>query len=246
MPSSVVPRGVSVDLGEEELEMTFQIALVGSDGLVVGSDRKMVYRTQERNGAPYSQPSASDKFTQSADASIVCFFAGGPQAKSIADLIVTECKPDQHLAAWHNDLRKTAEMLPADSYGAEIIVIRAQRGDIALINKTGQIVGVSPVDGARCTGVTVKCRFFVEAFWEKTHVEGLRQLALIALQNAASERSESVGFGFNLMLLKDGNARWEEFSENDGRVLAICDQFRQQVRHSIFGFAEESGNARIP
>ena len=53
MPSSVVPRGVSVDLGEEELEMTFQIALVGSDGLVVGSDRKMVYRTQERNRAPY-------------------------------------------------------------------------------------------------------------------------------------------------------------------------------------------------
>jgi len=233
MLSSVCSRGMSVDLGEEELEMTFQIALVGSDGLVVGSDRKMAYRTQEQNGKANWQFSDSDKFTQNTDGSIVCFFAGGPHAKSVADLVVTKCDPSQNLPEWHNSLRETAQTIRAHSQGDEIIVVRSQQRDVCLINKVGDAASLSPIDGARCTGVIAKCRFLVEAFWERASVQGLRHLALVAMQYAACERSESVGLGFNLLVLEDGNVKWEKYTENDDRILSICDQFQHQIRQSL-------------
>ena len=68
-----------IEIAEGELQMTFQVALIGSDGLIVGSDRRQVYSTPgtfENHGA--LQPGEICKFSKGPNEEIICAFAGGP------------------------------------------------------------------------------------------------------------------------------------------------------------------------
>src|SRR5271157_5270562 len=65
----------------DDFAMTFQIVLVGQDGIVLGSDRLFVERglrdLMQRKRQSY-RPTTNSKFYVSADELTVCAFAGGP------------------------------------------------------------------------------------------------------------------------------------------------------------------------
>jgi hypothetical protein len=219
---------------EEDSLMTFQVALVGSDGLLVGSDRKCAYRSQEPERGAFLQFEEGAKYVESEG--LVCFFAGGPQAQSIADAVVRRgALHELSVPAWRADLQKTGEMIRANSIGDEVIVVRfsTSNADAALINKKEDAVSVSAIPQHLCTGVNVYARFLTEEFWSNRSVDSLRKLALIAMGYAAKERPTEVGCGFDLMVLKDGKVGWESYTEDDSRIRSACYDFNLHARIAL-------------
>ena len=67
--------------------MTFQVALIGREGPVIGSDRLTNRQTQDEaftNQSPTIEMGHQEKFITSDDGSLVCFFAGGPNCQNVA------------------------------------------------------------------------------------------------------------------------------------------------------------------
>jgi hypothetical protein len=58
------------------LQMTLQVVLVGSNGMLVGSDRKCVYRSQEPNRAAFFQFEEGSKFVPGRDGDMFQVGAG--------------------------------------------------------------------------------------------------------------------------------------------------------------------------
>lgn len=216
--------------------MTFQVALVATNGMVVGSDRKIAYQTRERSDRPWDRQASTDKkLVRKDDDSIVCFFAGGPQAISIANAVI--CHADAstlNVSEWHSQLERAANSVLSKSIGDEVIVVRPSVGDVALINKFAGETSVSPIPDRRCTGIIAKCRFLTELFWRDSDVAGCRQLALILLHFASIERPESVGDGYDLLIVENGVYRWERIPPDSKEVLDLAVEFSKAVDRSIF------------
>lgn len=229
MTSSILPLGLAVDLGIEEREMTFQIALFGSDGLLVGSDKKIINQSVEVAGNKHtrdSQFSTGSKISRNSKGTIICFYAGGSESKSIADKVAVECNPaESNITEWHYHLRETARTVSAEPIGVpplmnSVLVIRPLIPDIALISKYGDRTSVSPqIPDKICTGVQAKSYFLVEQFWRKIPVDRLKTLMLGALGYAAIERPESVGNGFDVLTIKDGITLPLETFEPDSPIV---------------------------
>jgi hypothetical protein len=224
-------------LTEEDIEMTFQVALVGSNGIVVASDRKVTYQTRERSTLPWDrQISVDRKYVCKDDDSIVCFFAGGSQSLSIANAVI--CRADaslKNVSDWHSELQKAADSVVAKSTGDEVMVIRPFVGDVALINRFASDATVSPIPDRRCTGVIAKCRFLTQLFWRESTVSELRRLALILLHFASTERPESVGDGYDLLVVENGKVKWEKEKPLDSEeVQELVLKFSRAIDQSIF------------
>jgi|SRR5271170_884812 len=77
---SEIKRSYSVDETFEIPPMTLQVALIGTDGIVVGIDRLMTYQTREPSEPnPATQVAQLFKFVKTPDEGIVCTFAGGEE-----------------------------------------------------------------------------------------------------------------------------------------------------------------------
>jgi hypothetical protein len=225
---------------EEDIEMTFQVALVGSNGIVVASDRKIAYQTRERSDRPWDrQTSVGPKFACKDDNSIVCFFAGGSQAISIANAVV--CQVDAstpNISDWHSQLERAANSVIAKSTADEVMVVRPFVGDVTLIYKSASEPSVSSIPDRRCTGIIAKCRFLTELFWRESTVSELRRLALILLHFASTERPESVGGGYDLLIVENGKVKWEKEKPLDSEeVQELVLKFSRAIDQSIFSSA---------
>jgi hypothetical protein len=212
----------------EEMLMTFQVALIATDGIIVGSDRRIAVRS----GRDW-QFMAGSKFVSRQDETVICAGAGGPQAQAIAQDIVNRSDPSQRFTEWCESIRKIAESVSGNSVGDEVLVIRKDEPDAVLVNRTGQTATTCRVEDRICTGVTTTARFLTQHFWEPVSTESLKKLALLALDYAARERPSEVGEGFDLLLLKAGNATWERYSADDGSIRAIREGFQAKVRSSL-------------
>src|SRR5579863_9029294 len=86
----------------KELLVTFQIALVGIDGLVVGSDRRSLHFSSpdEPSSEGAIQPDEVCKFIKSTDEDVICAHAGGPFSEVWARAIVTRCVPVKNDVDW--------------------------------------------------------------------------------------------------------------------------------------------------
>jgi len=207
--------------------MTFQVALVGEDGLVVGSDRKILY---VRNEVPSSvkdvQVNSGPKHTENDE--VVCFYAGGSQGFDIAQEIVNHASPERSSSERCENLRRITDDFRSPARGEEILVVRKAQGDLVLINRTDEGARTSPVHEHRCTGVATRSAILVQQFWKRLPVERLRRLALIVMEYAARERPQEVGNGFDLLTVaRDGSPEWEFFTPNDSRVIRIVDEFER-------------------
>jgi hypothetical protein len=217
---------------DEELSMTFQIALVATDGIILGSDRKIHVKSVEDKRAHF-QFTEGDKIVFSRDNSVICGIAGGPQAQRLADKIAAEAKPDQSPANWRNSLRTLAELVKGNSQYDEVLVIRSNVPDIALVNRTGTDIGVLGINDRICTGIPATARFLIQHFWRPDPAELLKRLVLLALDYAAKERPSEVGFGFDLVIATD-QVRQEAYYPDDPVIVSIREEFGYAVRRAIY------------
>jgi hypothetical protein len=230
IPQSFTP----IDPLEDGL-MTFQVCLVGNDGIILGSDRRVAVRGSESGRQTGWQFMAGSKFLATENESVICSFAGGPQAQSIALEIVRKAPNRNPLgrpqdATWQSFLRDTAELVAGNSVGDEVLVVRTDECDAALVTRSGLIAGVCRIEERICTGVTATARFLTQHFWKPNSVESLKPLALLTLDYAARERPSEVGFGFDLMLLRKGSRPvWELYAADDDRIIGLRERFHATV-----------------
>src|SRR5208283_1710310 len=83
----------------EDFGMTFQLALISQDGVVLGSDRLFIERIPADSQNSTSrrrtlfQRTYAKKTRISKNRNVVCVFAGGGYSQTIADNIVLDCDP---------------------------------------------------------------------------------------------------------------------------------------------------------
>jgi hypothetical protein len=221
----------------EEEPMTFQVVLEGTDGLIVGSDKRVGVRSSDaRTGG--IQFMRGTKFKKTKDESMICFIAGGPQALQVATAIIAKANAN-HLgeprdAEWPGFLEEAANTVTSNSVGDEVIVIRKAIPDAYLVTRSGRDVGCAQITQRLCTGVNVTARFLTQHFWQALPVERLKPLALLALDFAAQESPSLVGFGFDVLTIRNGGTTWEEYSEDDKRIREVRDGFKTSVLSSVF------------
>jgi len=218
--------------------MTFQVALIGSDGLIVGSDRKTVYRSPNQyiTRGRSLQFNSDTKFATKEDNSIVCFYAGGPQSSSIANAILTKADSSLDEHQWHYSLEEIAASVPGNSVDDEVLVVRKSNPKfVSLLTRYNQIASSCKIEDKICTGVPLTARFITEHLWERRPVAELQSLALLVLASAAVEHPSAVGRGFDLMTLRERSIVFERYEENDPQVIAICNRFKRATLDAIYG-----------
>jgi hypothetical protein len=200
---------------EEEFGMTFQVALIGSDGLVCASDRKFVDYHWTRPDAKYAgertqrgQKMASTKFVFSGDQTLACAYAGGDQSKNLADAIITNCHPGgQSLDQWERYIKSaTKEIHGSGSQSMdEVIVIRRDdcRTAIRLMKLEPRDSSTLAIEQSICTGdLSGAAQFLVEHLWQPgMSIIDLERLALLTLAYASKENPSGIGEGADVLTL---------------------------------------------
>jgi hypothetical protein len=222
------------NLDIEDSEMTFQVGLVGSDGLIVGSDRKVTHMPPNSTSG-YAQFDNQRKFETSTDEAIICAWSGThSQGQRMAREIVGL---DPHLSdiAWVRTLDKLSQ--PTIHGVTQLIVVRKHRpGHIVWINRGGSEGSAARVETHICAGKKLYASFLPGNFLEeKRTVDELRNLALLTLDYGASEAPTNVGGGYDLMILRSaGKVEWEHYGEHDGRVCALRGEYEQAARKILY------------
>jgi hypothetical protein len=219
----------------DEFGMTFQVVLIGADGVVLGSDR--LFAERGLRGALGIGKNFSKKIYISDDKSVVCAFAGGPNSEVIARRITTECKPSGLSdMQWRNRIEEAAA--PITEYEEhivdEVIVIRADNNSVLkVIRQRNETPNFSPVSQFICSGVGADAPLIPKLLWRPDlSVNQLKNLALVAVEYAHKEFPNLVGGGANLIALKS-NGEMSEVSYSDTQVTKICAEFIQKFYRSL-------------
>jgi hypothetical protein len=217
--------------------MTFQVALIGSDGLIVGSDRRRVDLMQSGNeGSSASIPTKTFKFARSKDDEVVCAFAGSSTARQFAQAIANLEVP-VGTEDWEEAVAKIHERIESYPPREEIIVVdKHSRGQVQVVSRGMQ--KLRPPQGYSewiTTGDnSIPARFFPQHFWSRRPVDELRALALLTLYCAAQENPYGIGGGFDLLILRDWGIRWEPFEENSAEIADLWTAFETNTKKVIF------------
>jgi hypothetical protein len=209
--------------------MTFQIALVGCDGLVIASDRLSRYVAAENWRSRLSQFTLQPKYFVSADASLVCFAAGGIRAIGIAQEIAGPNSmaflrlKDASELEWQNAIGSmtvpsSGNALMQQSPDQLLIALACAPGYFRLVHIAQGIVTVSRINQYFCTGVPTVAQFLPRHLWKKDRtVSELKKLAILTLSYAAREEVQTIGAPFDVMTLRkeDGSITWEEHERTD-------------------------------
>ena len=194
----------------EESGVTFQVALIGTGGLVVGSDTRVTYMT------PGDSPSfqlldGPSKFCTSDDGWVTCAYAGGPTAKNIASEIATRCSAGNvgSELQWEKALSEAAKAVarPVARIMDEILVVRKDKASVVwLVTAVGAAdPHVQKITGRICTGDNSTARFIPQNLWKASlGLRDLETLALLTLGWATMENRSSVGGEFELLSLSGG------------------------------------------
>ena len=203
--------------------MTFHIAMVGCDGLVVGSDRRGYYVPIAMDGTPQlGQPVFQPKYFISANKSVICFAAGGPTAIGLGRRLSIDCDgltKDSTESDSYDAIYQTAISAPGSSSpGAlpdEVLVVQANMpGGFWMVLRRPGIAPQPTVlkQQCLCIGDKTVAMFLPRHLWTmKRGVSELGKLALLTLSYAAHEMPSSIGPPFDLMTLDgSGNITWSE------------------------------------
>jgi hypothetical protein len=116
--------------------VTFQVALIGSDGLVVASDRRANNLTPMAGENPGVMMNEQDKFRSNKAGPVLCFYAGGADCEAQAREIVLSFQLSDDEVKWETGLCESANRsrLPGSGLINEHIVIRKDiKGAVWLI-----------------------------------------------------------------------------------------------------------------
>src|SRR5258708_8658755 len=191
--------------------VTFQVVLIGSDGLVVASERMDNYGTPCSPGEGTAwQRSRTKKYFESEDGSVICFSAGGPSVRDIARSIALKCRTvdcegkQLSLLQWEDSLKNVADevvRLGRLALPDEIIIVRRDVRDAAwlVVKHEESLTTVSQVSEWRCTGDNSAARFLPWHLWISTSVRELKCLAVLAIGYAHQENPSAVSEEFDVM-----------------------------------------------
>jgi len=209
-------------LNSEEQPVTFQIALVGSDGLVMGSDRLARYEPPVEAGTKaLPKILAMSKYFVSHDQSLVCFASGTQTAIEAARRIsedrraLTMNVTEQEWESTLKQVAATAPLPPAHiPIADEILVVRRDVSNAFwfVVRRPNTPVVALKTSSHVCTGASTVAQFLPRNLWNKDRsVRELKQLAILTLSYAADEESSFVGPPFDIMTLdKAGKIEWSE------------------------------------
>lgn len=215
-------------------DMTFQVLLFGSDGLVLASDRLLRTRglremTERRR--PSYQPTLGTKIHVSDDKLTVCSFAGAPYSETIARRIVTRCCPTGlSEPSWRNSLEAATKEITeySEQISDELFVIRTDNMTaLKLIRQQKDDPTFTPIDGGSMyAGLETDAILLPKLFWrDGLKCEELRPLAVASIAQASIEAPHLIGGGIDIVEVK-GNRHIEtqQYSQtqaNDMRDLLI-------------------------
>lgn len=198
--------------------MTFQVALIGCDGLIIASDRMMVDRRWGPRAfavhqAELNQRMRGTKTILSDHNDVVCAFAGGPAAESMARAIASDCRPEGlSLLQWQNCVEDAVKSIRGSGYHVldEILVARTDDWHYLLrvLVQNTEAPSFLTVEEYVCTGdILGSARFLIDHFWRKDmNVSQLKKLALLAIAYASKENPSGIGGGADIVTIKAG---WE-------------------------------------
>jgi hypothetical protein len=190
-PAQITPR-------QDEEIATFQVVLIGNDGVVVGSDRRQISVRHAQYGARdaalgvTAQSDSAFKFKKNPDESIICSYAGGPLASAMARSIASSCQPTRDETAWEVALvRAASEAVGIEQSESldEVVVVRRNTPTTAWLvrrelTRTPQI---EIVNEKRCIGANLYAGFLPARYWKPLPVQKLKQLALFCLSGCFSK-----------------------------------------------------------
>jgi hypothetical protein len=203
----------------ERYRVTFQIAMVGRDGIVVGSDRRQSYTAppNAETGKPLRKLLLGPKYFISPDTSMVCFAAGAGTHIELARRISTNCVTWTSEREWLTSMESTGCVppLPAhDEIPDEVLIVRrdSPKKFWLVLRRHGMLPKAFPELGYAFAGTCVYAQFLALRLWRPTRsVSDLKKLALLTLAYAAHEESGAVCGPFDLLTLaEDGHMTWSE------------------------------------
>lgn len=187
---------------DERPDMTFQVAMVGKDGLVIVSDRREIYWQRAIDNSPASiQPTNADKIMVG-KYGLFAAFAGSTHAHELARSILSSCC-DFEIDAVLNAARKVASNYSSTMDEVLVASSRDPTRIIALTQDKQNLPTATYVTEYRCAGTFAPARFIPLHFWSANLlVSALEQIALTTIYFASQEDRNGIGGGANLLVIK--------------------------------------------
>jgi hypothetical protein len=202
--------------GQEE-PVTFQIAMVGSDGLVIGSDSLCRYAIQGEIPQRYT----ADKHFVSPNGSLFCFAAGTNTTLTLARQISVKCE-DVSVEGLSDAINAICVQHPTPTLVPdEILIAKMEMPNAFWFMRRGpeSSILIPPLFVANrryfCTGTKTQALFLPRHLWNpERSVAALKKLALLTLSYAAHEEPGSVGPPFTIMTLDwSGRVEWTKYEK---------------------------------
>jgi hypothetical protein len=215
--------------------VTFQVALIGSDGLVVGSDRLSNRLTRDdANENPTIEDGRQEKYLKSDDGSLVCFFAGDSTCQNVASSIAMHCSGNSRTdLTWTAAVRSRANSVGRIpwSIGDQLLVVRRHIPNavwVVVRHPAGATFVTEYKEQAVCIGNNALAKFLPTHLWNSgLAIPQLKKLALLTLAYAAKENPGSVGPPYDVMSLdKNQKFEWSQHQSGD----AIFAEFDAKLR----------------
>jgi hypothetical protein len=205
--------------------MKFQVVLVGSDGLLVGSDRKMPVRPRFSNEpAPFDEPR---KFIRSDDGSIICACSGELESQIFARSLVDT----PNLAMGDGEWQVHLDSLARNTWVIgvhQLIVVRRGSPDHALWVLLGEHGCATRIDSIQCVGTPSTASFLNANYFPKCSTRNLKTLAYLALDYAAAELPFSATAEYDLVSITNTAVEWETYAPNYEHIAAVRQTFRAE------------------
>lgn len=238
------PYDLSLEQEQYLQRMTFQVALIGTDGLIVGSDRRSIYYSPMGPDDSYTsvQPDENSKFVKASDkSSVICAFAGSPFAVSLAEKIAysmgyREAENDFERGEALNAIAHSLDPLEGMLKDEVLIIRKENLASVTVIARKGHgSVTRGEASTWICTGNnSVPARFVPWHFWERRPVAELESLALLTLSCAVHEEKSMIGGGFDFIILTAQGFSEKHFDGNDPRIDAIRESFESSGKSAIY------------
>lgn len=214
--------------------MTFQVVLIGNDGLLIGSDRKLIPRAPNNpENPPFLQTDEQKKFICSADESLICAYSGDIEAQRLARNVV--CAPDLMMSNldWLSYLDTSAKNANVPGYYQKVIVVRRNSLDHAIVMSLNY--HAMRIDTRQCVGVQSSACFITNNYYnKKLSVKDMRELALLTLDRGTNDFPTTVGDGYDLAFITESGVEWENYAPDDERVIAIRQSFERAALSVIY------------
>jgi hypothetical protein len=202
---------------EQEQPVTFQIAMVGNDGLVIGTDSLGRYAA----AGQIAQQFSVEKYFISHSGSLICFCAGTNTAVQLARQLSLDCDSvvaSDLSAALFASAAKPRGMPVHSPIDDEILVAHTRIADRFwfITRKPGfPAPTIFATSDFVCTGAKTPAIFLPRHLWRGDRsTSELKKLALLTLAYATMQEPGSVGPPYTVMTVaKNGNIEWSQHDQ---------------------------------